>query len=150
MPIFIGDCTHLKKQIMRLRTILLSTVFLLIFLCCSSEKSITYSGYDQGEPRNVMTLEERLLQAPGVFIQGNEIRIRGGDQSFYSGSDPLFEIDGQVLTGGYQEALRIVNPVEIRSVRVLKKPDELAMYGTRGLNGVIQIRLKNSKVARGY
>lgn len=124
-------------------------VVLLILASCS--RSIgPPSGDAINESREIKTLEEHLLQKPGVFIQSGSVRIRGGDQSFFAESDPIFEVDGQILTGGYQEAQRLVNPAEIRSVRVLKEPTELAMYGARGLNGVIKIKLKNSTFERPY
>lgn len=120
--------------------------FTLVFVvaACSSTKNRTGSERQINESREIRTLEDHLLSKPGVFIQSGSIRIRGGDQSFFGDSDPLFEIDGVVFNGTYQDAIRFVNPAEIKSVRVLKKPDELAMYGTRGLNGVIKIKLKNS------
>ncbi len=122
----------------------------LLMLACSTNKKGSNAYNAENESREIRTLEEHLLSKPGVFIQSGAIRIRGGDQSFYSGSDPLFEINGQILTGGYQEAARLVNPAEIKSVRVLKTPEELAMYGTRGLNGVIRIKLKNSQGEKEY
>ncbi len=125
-------------------------VFLLILtISCSTNRTVKFPT-PENESRNIRTLEERLLSKPGVFIQNGAIRIRGGDQSFIAGSDPLFEINGQVLSGGYQEARRLVNPSEIKSIRVFKNPEELALYGSRGLNGVIRIRLRNSQGEKTY
>lgn len=130
---------------MKITYLIFSILIYTVFLSCSSSQKLGSPSYEENESRQIMTLEEHLLKKPGVFIQSGEIRIRGGDQSFFSSSEPLFEINGQMLTGGYQEASRLVNSAEIRSVQVMKNPDELAMYGTRGLNGVIKIKLKNSK-----
>ena len=91
-----------------------------------------------------VSLQDRLLQKAGVYFHGTQVRIRGGDQSFFGDSEPLFEINGQVVTGGFAAASSMVNPVEIKSITVLKNPNELSMYGVRGANGVIKIRLKNS------
>jgi len=129
----------MKKSIL-----LCSSIVLLFLISCSTNKkgNASYQGY---EDKAVLSLEDRLLRKAGVFIQSGEIRIRGGDQSFFASSEPLFEINGQIITGGFREASTLVNPVEIKSIRVLKNPDELAMYGARGLNGVIKIRLRNSQ-----
>lgn len=115
-------------------------------VACFSNKNFS----SENESAIIKTLEEHLLGKPGVFIQSGQVRIRGGDQSFFASSEPIFEIDGQILTGGFQEASRLVNPAEIKRVTVLKDPNDLSMYGTRGLNGVIKIKLKNSSEARAY
>ena len=126
-------------------------IALMLLIACSANKRGIAGAYTpENESKQIMTLEEHLLRKPGVFIQSGAIRIRGGDQSFFGNSDPLFEINGQVLSGGYREAQTLVNPAEIKSIRVLKNPDELAMYGARGLNGVIRIRLKNSQGEKEY
>lgn len=115
-------------------------------IACGSNRKLS----SENESVAIKTLEEHLLQKSGVFIQSGQVRIRGGDQSFFAASEPIFEVEGQILTGGFQEASRLVNPAEIRSVRVLKEPTDLAMYGARGLNGVIKIKLKNSNFERPY
>ncbi|MEL6926590.1 MAG: TonB-dependent receptor plug domain-containing protein [Bacteroidota bacterium] len=126
---------------------LLITVFGLLLVGCSTSKKADdgVDGVPVESRQQNLSLEERLLKTPGVFIQNGEVRIRGGDQSFFASSEPLFEINGQVITGGFNAAKNLVNPIEIRSIRVLKNPDELALYGTRGLNGVVKIRLRNTK-----
>ena len=114
------------------------------FVACSSSKDGVAKIPPNNNPNQFLTLEDRLLKAPGVFIQNGQVRIRGGDQSFFGDSEPLFEINGQVVSGGYASVRNMVGPMDIRSIRVLKNPDELVMYGVRGSNGVIKIRLKNA------
>jgi len=124
-----------------MKQLIFSFLIITIAISCSRSAGV----YQENESRNIMTLEEHLLKKPGVFIQSGQVRIRGGDQSFFADSEPLFEINGQQLSGGYQAAVSFVNAAEIRSITVLKNPDELAMYGSRGLNGVVKINLKNTK-----
>ncbi|HJQ22172.1 MAG TPA: TonB-dependent receptor plug domain-containing protein [Gemmatimonadaceae bacterium] len=69
------------------------------------------------------------------------VQIRG-PSSFYGSSEPLYVIDdvpmgalpGGVLTG--------INPHDIESIRVLKNPEDTAVYGVRGANGVIVVRTR--------
>ena len=74
-----------------------------------------------------------------------EVRIRGGGNSFNGDSEPLFEINGQVIQGGYSQAIQMARPIEIKSIEVLKNPNDLAAYGVRGMNGVIRIKLRNDQ-----
>ena len=118
--------------------ILLSALFL---SNCSKNTSIKGDDSDH----DISSLEVRLLRTPGVFIQNGAVRIRGNQNSFSGNSEPLFEINGQVVTGGYEAVKNMVSPMEIKSIRVLKNPDELTGYGVRGMNGVIRIKLKGGK-----
>ncbi len=123
--------------------LLFAATLTLLLACASTKKEV--SGPPDNNPKQLMSLEDRLLRTSGVIIQNGQVRIRGGDQSFFGNSEPLFEINGQVITGGFAAVNNLVGPQDIRSIRVLKNPDELAIYGSRGLNGVVKIRLKNSK-----
>ncbi len=91
------------------------------------------------------TLLKMLTRVPGVQVQempGGEVRIRiRGTNSFQSGNDPLFVIDGMVvqISGA---GLAGINPSTVRSITVLKDAGSTAIYGSRGANGVILIRTK--------
>ena len=80
--------------------------------------------------------------APG---SGSEIRIRGGS-SLNAGNDPLIVIDGLPVTNtgatGSTSILAALNPNDIESFTVLKDPSSLAIFGSRGANGVIMITTK--------
>ena len=115
----------------------------LLLAACSTSKDVSIP--EDNNPKQLLSLEDRLLQTPGVLIQNGQVRIRGGDQSFFANSEPLFEINGQVVSGGFASVKTLVGPMDIRSIRVLKNPTDLAIYGARGLNGVVKIRLKNAK-----
>lgn len=122
----------------------ISTIVLFSFIACSTSKTEVY-GPPDNNPKQLLSLEDRLLRKPGVTIQNGLVRVRGGDQSFFGNSEPLFEINGQVVSGGFAAVNDMISPLDIKSIRVLKTNAELAIYGARGLNGVIKIRLRYSK-----
>ena len=72
---------------------------------------------------------------------GIAVRIRGGS-SLYGNNAPLYVVDGMAVEVGPSGALTGINPNDIESIKVLKDPAETSMYGSRGANGVIVIRLK--------
>jgi TonB-dependent starch-binding outer membrane protein SusC len=105
----------------------------------------------------VTSLEGALEgRVAGVTVDGQggpgnsaSIRIRGigtlGD------NDPLYVIDGvqiRIGNGGYgsQDISNLLNPNDIESVTVLKDPSLIALYGSRGSNGVIVITTKAGKM----
>jgi TonB-dependent SusC/RagA subfamily outer membrane receptor len=58
--------------------------------------------------------------------------------------DPLYVIDGDpvmIPAGG----ISWFKPEDIAQIKVLKYPDELALYGPRGVNGVIVITTKQAR-----
>ena len=71
---------------------------------------------------------------PGVEVSGHSIVIRG-TKSIYSGTDPLFVVDGMVVS-----TIDQISPREVQSISVLKG-SEATVYGSRGGNGVILIDL---------
>ncbi len=80
---------------------------------------------------------------PGVVVTqtadgGLQIRIRGGANSFVSGEDPLYVVDGTPLAQG-TSTLGFLNPNDIEKIEVLKNVQDTAIYGLRGTNGVIRI-----------
>ncbi|MEO8532302.1 MAG: TonB-dependent receptor [Flavobacterium sp.] len=90
-----------------------------------------------------------LLQTsskPGAAMQ---IRIRG-TRSLTGSNDPLIVLDGVPFAG----AIGDINPVDIKSVDILKDASATAIYGSRGANGVILITSnkgrKNQKALFNY
>lgn len=91
---------------------------------------------------------EKLLMArsPGVWVgrasDGSlAVRVRGGS-SLMGNNEPLYILDGSPFIPGPNGALTGINPYDIDSIKVLKDPTELSMYGARGANGVIIIKTK--------
>lgn len=91
---------------------------------------------------------EKVLQGrvSGVDVtQGPDgiiVRIRG--QSDVAGGAPLYVVDGQVIEPGPSGSLSGINPYDIESIKVLKDPASLTMYGSRGGNGVIVVKTKRA------
>ncbi len=91
---------------------------------------------------------EKQIQAksPGVVVSrtadgGIAVQIRGSS-SIMSSNEPLYVIDDIPIRSGPNGALVGINPYEIESISVLKNPEDTAIYGSRGANGVILIRTK--------
>lgn len=95
------------------------------------------------EKRPDEPLASLLRRAPGVQVTENadgsiSVRIRAAS-SFYASSEPLWVIDGSPVTPEPGGTLRGINPHDIQSIQVLLYPQDTALYGVRGANGVILI-----------
>ncbi len=96
--------------------------------------------------------------APGAAVS---VRVRG--ITSFSGTEPLYVIDGVAIDGnannGHQltspaspseqekspSVLANLNPNDIESIDVLKDASATAIYGSRGANGVVIITTKKGK-----
>jgi TonB-dependent starch-binding outer membrane protein SusC len=74
--------------------------------------------------------------SPGA---GTSIRIRGGN-SIVGDNEPLWVIDGIIVGQNYD--LNNINANDIKSIDVLKDASSVAIYGSRGANGVILVTTK--------
>ena len=96
----------------------------------------------------------QMTSSSGVAGSQPNVRIRGV-ASITAGGSPLYVIDGVPLNDassadyssayGTQTALNPLtelNPNEIKSITVLKDASAVAIYGSRGANGVILIETK--------
>ncbi len=72
---------------------------------------------------------------------GIAVRIRG-TSSFTGNNEPLYVLDGVPIQPGPNGSLQGINPYDIASIKVLKDPADITMYGVRGANGVILIKTK--------
>ena len=68
------------------------------------------------------------------------IRIRGVG-SYSAGNDALIVVDGAPFDGGMSN----LNPADVETVTVLKDAATIAMYGSRGANGVVMVTTKRGK-----
>ena len=57
-------------------------------------------------------------------------------------SEPLYVVDDVPIKAGPGGALNGINPYNIESIKVLKDPADTGIYGIRGGNGVIVIKMK--------
>ncbi len=96
-----------------------------------------------------MPIEQQLMaKVPGIIVSrlasGDiSISIRGGSSAF-GNNEPLYVVDGLAMQAGPGGALSGVNPYDIQSIEVLKDATSTTMYGSRGANGVIIVKTKQS------
>jgi TonB-dependent SusC/RagA subfamily outer membrane receptor len=72
----------------------------------------------------------------GVTVQQDNTIIIRGINSIRNNSEPLFVVDGNVVS-----SIDFIVPNEVLSINVLKDADA-SIYGSRGSSGVIVIKLK--------
>ena len=93
---------------------------------------------DENKNARYATIYEMLNgTVPGVNVIGKSITIRG-QSSFYGPSEPLFVVDGIIMS-----SIDNILPTEVRSIEVIKS-SSAAIYGFRGSNGVIVIKTLKS------
>jgi TonB-dependent SusC/RagA subfamily outer membrane receptor len=118
-------------------------------------KSGTAAPSPAGQPTTVSSQDinpapnepiEKVLQGriSGVVVSrasdgGLAVQIRGQNKS------PLYVVDGMVVEPGPNGSLSGISPYDIESIKVLKDPADLTMYGSRGANGVIVIKTKKAR-----
>ena len=88
-----------------------------------------------------------MSKVPGIIVTRAPdgilaMQIRG-PSSLSSSTDPLFIVDGTPFQPGPGGSLTGINPFDISSIEVLKDAASTTMYGVRGANGVIVIKLKH-------
>lgn len=85
-----------------------------------------------------------IVKSDGSPGSGTQIRIRG-NRSINASNEPLFVIDGIPTTLSIND----FNPNDIEAIEVLKDASAVAIYGSRGANGVVMITTKRGKEGRG-
>ena len=85
-----------------------------------------------------------VTQTSGAPGAGTSIRVRGGN-SITGSNEPLWVIDGIVVGTNYN--LNNLNANDIESVEILKDASSIAIYGSRGANGVILVTTKSGSGA---
>ena len=75
-------------------------------------------------------------KASGVYVTGDDIRIRGVN-SISLNTAPIWVIDGMQGDGSG------LNPNDIESITILKDAAATALYGSNGANGVIVVTTKS-------
>ena len=90
---------------------------------------------------------------------GISVRLRGVN-SFISGSDPLYIVDGVIVDNSSaqladlgirsnpQNRLADLNPNDIERIEVIRGAAAAALYGSRANNGVVQIFTKRGNIGR--
>ena len=109
--------------------------------------TVTSQQLDQSPGESI---EQQIMKrSPGVWVGKTSdgsiaVRIRGGT-SLMGNNEPLYIVDGSPFAPGPNGALTGLNPQDIDTIKVLKDPADLTMYGVRGANGVIVIKTKKSR-----
>lgn len=96
----------------------------------------------------------QMVNSSGLLGSASTVRVRGAS-SISGGGSPLYVIDGVPLNDGGNGSystqqggsaplnpLLDLNPNDIESMTVLKDASAVAIYGSRGANGVILIKTK--------
>ncbi|UII81638.1 SusC/RagA family TonB-linked outer membrane protein [Flagellimonas sp. CMM7] len=139
------------------------------------KKRLGYSVQEvQGD--NLVTARETNVtnslagRVAGVQITGggsgvgstSRIVIRGEGSLIPGNNSPLFVVDGIPISNrtvsnraegnletDYGNGAADINPDDIESISVLKGPNATALYGSRGLNGVVLVTTKSGKAGQG-
>ena len=82
----------------------------------------------------------QVTQTSGAPGAGTAIRVRGGN-SITGSNEPLWVIDGIVVGSNFN--LNNINSSDIKSIEILKDASSIAIYGSRGANGVVLVTTKN-------
>ena len=98
----------------------------------------------------------------GGLFSNTKIQIRGVSTLNSNNNQPIFVIDGVILenevsdasmwtqnSNDYGNILKNINPDDIADISVLKGAAATALYGSRGMNGVILIKTKSGKGFKG-
>lgn len=97
----------------------------------------TVSKIDGTNPKyaSYRTIYDMLRgEVPGVQVSGTSIRIQGASSLMLS-TEPLFVVDGMVVN-----SIADIQPYTVKSIEILKG-SSASIYGSRGANGVILIKL---------
>jgi TonB-dependent starch-binding outer membrane protein SusC len=118
-------------------------------------KKLSINGIDQG--LQGMAPGVQVTQDSGTPGGGVKVSIRG-PSSIGAVNTPLYIVDGiPVATGGLggrgfggqeDNALALINPNDIETITVLKDASAVALYGSRGSNGVIIITTRRGKIGK--
>ena len=84
----------------------------------------------------------QITQSSGQPGSDSKVRIRG--IGTINNSEPLYIVDGMAVGGG----ISYLNPVDIKSVEVLKDAASAAVYGARAANGVVLVTTKGGRVGK--
>jgi TonB-linked SusC/RagA family outer membrane protein len=84
-----------------------------------------------------------ITQGSSVPGSTPKAQIRGAN-SISASTDPFVVVDGVPFAGSFND----INPADIASIDILKDVSSVAVYGTRGANGVILVTTKRGKTGK--
>lgn len=89
-----------------------------------------------------MTSNDSSLQEVVVAGVASGVQIRGMASAAPEAQSPLYIVDGEIMDAFNLQSLKAD---KIDNMAVLKGPEASALYGSRGMNGVIIITTKEYK-----
>ena len=123
--------------------------FIIISACKSTKTTLaseSTGGVDAEDSVRITSFGSYLSRLVGVSVTGDDenavVTVRGGNNSISGSSEPLFILNGQPIEGGYSEVYGLIEVDNIKKINILRTASELASYGVRGTNGVIEIIMK--------
>lgn len=129
-----------------------SFFFIILFLsCATSSDSNDSNAPEPAIPRTVYSTNEKSMleiiqKLSGVYVRGTgnnaKVRVMVGNYMNAPDTEPLFLLNGVSFAHDFQSVQNSINPDDVKTIEVYKTPAELGYYGTRGVNGVINIKLK--------
>lgn len=99
--------------------------------------AFTLDGQSKPNKTADVTIDEVRHSSPLVLKSdtgSNTVLLTGNEK-------PLYILDGKEIT-----SLMTVNPNDIESITVLKDKSAIALYGSKGANGVVIIKTKNTRL----
>lgn len=103
------------------------------------EDHLTFS---QEKKEAVLTLQGAMGKPARKGHPDKQLRIGGAHASVREDQKPLTVLDGQVIT---LEELQKTDPESIETIDILKEDKAAALYGAKGINGVILVTTKKRK-----
>lgn len=118
------------------------------------DNSVTGGGTLIRDDRSTTTQKEKEALSALQGVVGKpalknhsekQLRIGGAHTSLREDQKPLTVLDGRVIT---LEELQKTDPESIETLNILKDEKATALYGTKGINGVILVTTKKKKTKR--
>jgi TonB-dependent SusC/RagA subfamily outer membrane receptor len=115
----------------------------------AAQSSITTITAEDIEHAPGLSLEQLLVtRVPGLSLSrapdGHLVIHIRGTTTLLGDQEPLFIVNDLPLENPVGGNLSSINPRDIESIQVLRDAASTAMYGLRGSNGVIIIKMKGS------
>ncbi len=124
--------------------LLLVALALFALPACKTSTGAQVAKKDKPQ-REYQELADILRLQPSLQVRGqgsNVTVIVRGDKSFSQTSEPLYVLDGVPVGRSYNDVANTVDPRRVASIEVLTGA-RASLYGTRGANGIILIKMKD-------
>jgi TonB-linked SusC/RagA family outer membrane protein len=82
----------------------------------------------------------QVTQVSGAPGASTSIRVRGGN-SIQGSNEPLWVVDGIIVGTNFN--LNNISANDVQSIEILKDASSIAIYGSRGANGVVLVTTKS-------